>query len=349
MKRPPRSSRRCPPRGLLLRTGEAVKLTAPTLLPSLPLEGALAADRRSRGLLAPTLLPSLPPAGGSRCGPAKPDPRKALGGAVSCRCGLAWRRWRTEMKLSLFGPLRSVGLRSDGWRARSAWGAGAAGRRRRSALRATRAAVLGRGRAVHLARKTRAAHDAGESDHEARCARRPRPCGPRRLPRPAAPAPQAALLQGRGVPRPRPAPGPLPQAGEGDRRAGGRRAFARACLQRCGQAGRGARGRRRACVLRGAACAPCTLRELTRRRRAQRAARAELSGRRAPHSAQARAVGPQGRPPPSRVAAGLPAPLSRQCTHFALRWHERPHRAVNGHSPQQRFIRRGWRAAQWSN
>jgi hypothetical protein len=133
-----------------------------------------------------------------------------------------------------------------------------------------------------------------------------------------APAPQAALLQGRGVPRPRPHPGPLPQAGEGDRRSGRRSGFARACLQRCGQAGRGARGRRRACVLRGAACTQCTLRELTRRRRAQRAQRAELSGRRAPRSAQARGVGPQGRPPPSRVAAGLPAPLSHRCTHVCF-------------------------------
>jgi len=223
------------------------------------------------------------------------------------------------MKLSFLGPLRSFGLRSDigapdllGARARRAEGGGRLG-----GPTALRSSV--RGRAVHLApRASRAAHDAGESVHEARCARRPRPCGPRRLPRPAAPAPQAALLQGRGVPRPRPHPGPLPQAGEGDRRSGRRSGFARACLQRCRQAGRGARGRRRAWVLRGAACTQCTLRELTRRRRAQRAQRAELSGRRAPRSAQAREVGPQGRPPPSRVAAGLPAPLSRQCQHVCL-------------------------------
>jgi len=38
-------------------------MKAPMLLSSLPPEGALAADRRSRGLLAPTLLPSLPPEG----------------------------------------------------------------------------------------------------------------------------------------------------------------------------------------------------------------------------------------------------------------------------------------------
>ena len=177
----------------------------------------------------------------------------------------------------------------------------------------------GRGRAVHLApRASRAAHDAGESDHEARCARRPRPCGPRRLPRPAAPAPQAALLQGRGVPSAAPSPRPSPAGGRGRQALGPSECIARACLQRCGQAGRGARGRRRAWVLRGAACTQCTLRELTRRRRAQRATRAELSGRRAPRSAQARGVGPQGRPPPSRVAAGLPAPLSRQCKHVCF-------------------------------
>ena len=232
-------------------------------------------------IVGPHAPPVAAPRGGSCSGPTEPDPRKSLGYAG----GVASWWWSTRVRLSLFGPLRSVGLRSErrhsdigapdllGVRARRAEGGG-----RPCGPTALRSSV--RGRAVHLApRAARVAHDAGESDHEARCARRPRPCGPRRLPRPAAPAPQAALLQGRGVPRPCPHPGPLPQAGEGDRRSGRRSAFARACLQRCGQAGRGARGRR---------------------------------------SAQARGVGPQGRPPPSRVAAGLPAPLSRQCKHVCF-------------------------------
>jgi hypothetical protein len=148
------------------------------------------------------------------------------------------------------------------------------------------------GRAVHLAPcASRTAHDAGGSVLEARCARRPQACAPRRLPRPAAPAPQAALLTrggGREVATTVPAKawaGRRPRAWEAPGLA---------------VAGSGVHAVRASTTDSPASCA---------------ARSAELSGRRAPGDSQAREVGPQGRPPRSRAAAGLPTPLLAPTSH----------------------------------
>ena len=197
------------------------------------------------------------------------------------------------------------------WRARSAWGAArrAQGRGRPCGPPALRSS--GRGAPSFGSSAMRTAHDAGESSRSALRAP-PRPCGPRRVPRPPRPHPKPLCCRVRApAVSLRPHPG-LSASGEG---AGV--TLARACLQRCGQAGRGARGRRRACVLRGAAGPQCTLRELNRRRRAQRAHAREPSGRRAPaaHKPGKSARRAHRRPRASRPAcphlrraiAGMPA------------------------------------------
>ncbi len=116
--------------------------------------------------------------------PPKGAPRKALVGPFHAGGGRASRRWTTRMRLSPFGPLRSV-VPSQSRHACIGATKVRAGRPRRATAAvgpAGRLPGLVRcgGRAVHLApRALRAAHDAGESVHEACTACTPPPAAPK--------------------------------------------------------------------------------------------------------------------------------------------------------------------------
>ena len=172
----------------------------------------------------------------------------------------------------------------DGRSARAARGTGTVGRVRRSVPGGpTPLRSSARGRAVHLAPfAALTAHSAGESVYEARCARRPRACGPHRLPRPTAPAPRASLLQMRWRAIRRSAPL--------SRKGAGGQAAARVGGAGLGRFGGGERSE---------------LRQLTRRRCAKRAQRAKLNGRRAPEALKPGKSVPQG-PTAGFARCGLP-------------------------------------------
>jgi len=164
----------------------------------------------------------------------------------------------------------------------------------RSSLRDDCTPVLGPGscRQTHYAHCVRSVQtDGDKSDHEARCARRPQSCAPRR-------------------PTNRPPAGTACR--EVQRRLSASKGTTVVAMSRAGRCGRACEAPRSAGLVAARASA---LRCLTSPRLSERSERSERSEFAAGHETEhRRAVGPQGRPPKWRARTGPPAALRAPTT-----------------------------------